>query len=197
MGHVGYVDPYSVATCRTLDRDRIVEVFGVGAVYGHRGEVTQVPALPHLPACEGLGLLIDLSRELPGGTDGGEERFIDVARVLGRSDDARYLAPERAVSLAGVHEDYVAGLSAPTKLACDQHRTPLLYEERVCYRVLPPTDQHSRKYQESAPIRGIWQSTLRVYHAASPRISACQHAPAFGCRLSALQLSRARAWLNC
>src|ERR687895_79292 len=97
MCHVGYVDPYPVATCRTLDRDRIVEVFRVGAVYGHRGEVAQVPALPHLPVCEGLGLLIDLCRELAGGSDGGEERLIDVARVLRRPDDARCLAPERAV----------------------------------------------------------------------------------------------------
>src|SRR5919106_2734077 len=159
MGYVSYVDPYPVAVCGTLDRDRIVEIFCIGTVNGHRGEVTQVPALPHLPACDGLGLLIDLSRELSGGADGGEERLVDVARVLRRSDDARYLAPERAVLLAGSHEDYVAGLSAPTKLACDQHRTPLLYEERVCYRVLPPTDQHGRKYQESAPIRGIWQGT--------------------------------------
>jgi hypothetical protein len=110
--------------------------------------------------CDDLGLFIDLSRELAGGSDGGEERLIDVARVLRRPDDAGYLAPERAVLLAGVHEDYVAGLGAPAKLACDQHGTPLLDEERVCYRVLPPTDQHSRKYQESAPIRGIWQSTL-------------------------------------
>src|ERR671912_1422317 len=166
MGYVGYVDPDPVAVCGTLHRDGIVEVLCVGAVYGHRGEVTKVPALPHLPACNGLGLLIDLSRELAGGAYGGEQRLVNVARVLRRPDYARYLAPERAVPLAGVHEDYVAGLSAPAKLACDQHRTPLLDEERVCYRVLPPTDQHSRKYQESAPIRGIWQSTLRVYHAA-------------------------------
>jgi hypothetical protein len=159
MGYVGYVDPYPVAICGTLDRDRIVKVFCVGAIYGHRGEVTQVPALPDLPVCGGLGLLIDLSRECAGGTDGGEECLIHVARVLRRSDDAHYLAPERAVFLAGVHEDYVAGLSAPAKLACDQHRTPLFDEKRVCYRVLPPTDQHSRKYQESAPIRGIWQGT--------------------------------------
>src|SRR5215207_8915293 len=142
MSYVGYVDPNPVAICGTFDRDRIVEVHCVGAVYGHRREVTQVPALPYLPVCDGLGLLID------------------VARVLRRPDDAGYLAPERAVLLAGVHQNYVAGLSAPAKLACDQHRTPLLDEERVCYRVLPPTDQHSRKYQESAPIRGIWQSTL-------------------------------------
>src|SRR5215212_1114774 len=159
MGYVGYVDPYHVAVCGTLDRDRIVEIFCIGTVYGHRGEVTQVPALPHLPARDGPGLLIDLSRELAGGSDGGEERLIDVARVLRRPYDAGYLAPERAVLLASVHEDYVAGLSAPAKLACDQHRTPLLDEERVSYRVLPPTDQHSRKYQESAPIRGFWQST--------------------------------------
>ena len=58
--------------------------------------------------------------------------------------------------------------SAPLRSLRDQHRTPLLDEERVCYRVLPPTHQHSRKYQESAPIRGFWQSTLRVYHAAPP-----------------------------
>src|ERR687897_499749 len=122
MGYVGYVDPYPVAVCGTLDRDRIVEVLCVGAVYGDRREVTQVPALPHLPVCDDLGLLIDLSRELAGGSDGGEERLIDVARVLRRPDDAGYLAPERAVLLA--------------------------------------TDQHSRKYQESAPIRGNWQSTL-------------------------------------
>src|SRR5215216_4882876 len=125
MGYVGYVDPYPVAICGTLDRDRIVEIFCVGAVYGHRREVTEVPALPHLRLCDDLGLLIYLSRELAGGP-----------------------------------ENYVASLSAPAKLACDQHRTPLLDEERVCYRVLPPTNQHSRKYQESAPIRGIWQSTL-------------------------------------
>src|SRR5215203_4878630 len=159
MGYVGYVDPYPVAVSETLDRDRIVEVFCVGAVYGNRGEVPQVPALPDLPVYDGLGLLVDLSRELAGGADGGEECLIDVARVLRRPDDAGYLAPERAVLLAGVHENYVAGLSAPAKLASNQHRTPLLDEERVCYRVLPPTDQHSRKYQESAPIRGIWQST--------------------------------------
>src|ERR671938_1945038 len=146
MGYVGYVYPYPVAVCRTLDRDRIVEIFCIGTVYGHRGEVTQVPALPHLPACDGL--LIDLSRELAGGSDGGEERLIDVARVLRRPDDAGYLAPERAVLLAGVHEDYLAGLSAPAKLACDKPRTPPLYEERVCSRVFPPTEQHSRQYQE-------------------------------------------------
>src|SRR5215216_4881479 len=159
MGYVGNVDPYPVAVCGTLDRDRIVEIFCIGTVYGHRGEVTQVPALPHLPVCDGIGLLIDLSRKLAGGTDGGEERLVDVARVLRRPDDAGYLAPERAVLLAGVHKDYVAGFSAPAKLACDQHRTPLLDEERVCYRVLPSTDQHGRKYQESAPIRSIWQGT--------------------------------------
>src|SRR5215203_1708047 len=165
MGHVSYVDPYPVAICSALDRDRIVEILCVGAVYGHRGEVTQVPTLPHLPVCDGLGLLIDLSREFAGCSDGGEECLIDVARILRRPDDAGYLAPERAVLLAGVYEDYVAGLSTPAKLACDQHRTPLLDEERVCYRVLPSTDQHSRQYQESAPIRSVW-------HAASPRISA-------------------------
>src|SRR5918994_5862138 len=159
MCYVGYVNPYFEALCGTLDRDRIVEVLCVGAVYGHRGEVTQVPALPGLPVCDRLGLFIDLLREPAGGADGGEERLVYVARVFGRPDDARYLAPERAVLLAGVDEDYIAGLSAPAKLACDQHRTPLLDEERVCYRVLPPTDQHSRKYQESAPIRSVWQST--------------------------------------
>src|SRR5688572_32954932 len=88
MGHVGYVDPYSVAACRTLDRDRIVEIFCVGAVYGNRREVTQVPAVPNLPLRDGLSLLIDLSRELAGGTDGGEERLINVARVL-RSEERR------------------------------------------------------------------------------------------------------------
>src|SRR5688500_2063883 len=159
MGYVGYVYPNPVAVCGTLDRDRIVEVFCVGAVYGNRGEVTQVGALSDLRACDGFGLLIDLSREFSGGTDGGKKGLVNVARVLRRSDDARHLSPERAVLLAGVHEDYIAGLGTPAKLACDQHRTPLLDEERVCYRVLPTTNQHSRKYQESAPIRGIWQST--------------------------------------
>ena len=144
MGHVGYMNPYLEAICCTLDRDRIVEVFGVGAVYRHRGEVTQVYALPDLPMCDGIGLLFDLPRELAGGPDGGEESLIDIARVLGRPDNSRYLAPQRAVLLSGIHEDYIAGLGASAKLACDQHRTPLLDEERVCYRVLPPTNQHGR-----------------------------------------------------
>src|SRR5829696_116794 len=100
MSYVGYVDPNPVAICGTFDRDRIVEVHCVGAVYGHRREVTQVPALPYLPVCDGLGLLIDFFREFAGGSDGGEESLIDVARVLRRPDDAGYLAPERAVLLA-------------------------------------------------------------------------------------------------
>src|SRR5918995_5146855 len=113
--------------------------------------MTQVRAFPHLLAHHRVSLLIHFLRELAGRSDGGEERLVDVTRVLGRPDYARDLAPERAVLLPGVHEDYIAGLGTPAKLACDQHRAPLLDEERVCYRVLPPTDQHSRKYQEGAP----------------------------------------------
>src|SRR5215207_1149982 len=160
VGHVGYVDPDFVAVFGALDRDRVVEVFGVGPVYGHGREMPEVLSLPDLPSRDRLGLLLDLPRELAGGPDGGEKRLVDVARVLRGPDYAGNLAPQRAVLLAGVNQDQVSGLSAAAQLACDQHGTPLLDEKRVCYRVLPPTDQHGRKYQESAPIRDVWQGTL-------------------------------------
>ena len=60
--------------------------------------------------------------------------------------------------------------SAPLRSLRDQHRTPLLDEERVCYRVLPPTHQHSRKYQERSDQRFL------AKHAQSlSRGSARQH----------------------
>ena len=139
-----------------LDRDRVVEILGVSAVDRHRREVAEVPALAGLPARDGLSLLFHLLGKRTGGPDGGEKRLVDVARVFGGPDDARHLAAQRAVLLARVHQHDIPRLGTATKLACDQHRTPLLHEERICYRVLPPTDQHGRQYQESAPIKGVW-----------------------------------------
>src|SRR5215212_9560905 len=127
--------------------------------------MAQVRALTELPVGNALSLLIHLLRERACGFDGGEERLVDVARVFRRPDNARHLATQRAVLRARVHEHDIPRLGPPTKLACDQHRTPLFDEERICYRVLPPTNQHGRQYQESVPKSG-WQGTRRVYHAA-------------------------------
>src|SRR5215213_4592406 len=117
--------------------------------------MTQVPAFSALPAGHNLCLFVHLFREGTGGPDGGEKRLVDVARVLRSPDDARHLATQRAVLLTRVHEHDIPSLGTPTQLACDQHRTPLFDEERICYRVLSPTDQHGRQYQESAP-KSIW-----------------------------------------
>src|SRR4029450_5410188 len=129
-----YVDPHLESFAGTLDRDRIVEIPGVGAVYGYRRKMTQVPAFAWLPARDSLGLLIHLLRERAGGLDGGEKRLVDVARIFGGPDHTCHFAPQRSVLLARVHEHDIPRLGTPTKLACDQHRTPLLHEERICYR---------------------------------------------------------------
>jgi hypothetical protein len=154
VGHVGDVHPELIAIPRPLDGDRVVEVLGVRPVYGHRREVAEVPALAGVLARDRLGLLLRLAREGSGGRDGGEERLVDVAGVPGRPDHARHLAAQRAVLLTRADEDDVPGLGAATELAGDQHRAPLLDEERVGDRVLTPANQHGRQYQEGTPVLG-------------------------------------------
>jgi hypothetical protein len=89
MRHVGYVDPHPVSIAGALNRDRIVEIPGVGAVYRDRRKMTQVPAFAGLPERDGLRLLIDLLRKLAGGPDRSEKRLVDVARIFRSPDDAR------------------------------------------------------------------------------------------------------------
>src|SRR3954471_24641732 len=117
--------------------------------------MTQIPAFATFPARHDFSLFVQLLREGTGGSDRGEKRLVDVTWVFRRPDDARHLATQRAVLLARVHQHDVPRLGTPTKLACDKHRTPLFDEKRICNRVLPPTDQHGRQYQESAP-KSIW-----------------------------------------
>src|SRR5215218_9537870 len=119
---------------------------------GDGREVAEVPALPEVLAGDRLGFFFDLAWELSGSPDGGEERLVDIARVLRGPDHARDLTAQGAVLLAGLHQDYVPRLGAPAELARDQHRAPLLDEERVGDRVLTPAHQHGREYQEGAPV---------------------------------------------
>jgi hypothetical protein len=93
----------------------------------------QIPALSALPARHNFSFFVYLLRESTGGPDGGEKRLVDVARIFRSPDDACHLATQRAVLLARVDEHDVPRLGTPTKLACDQHRTPLFHEERICY----------------------------------------------------------------
>jgi hypothetical protein len=153
------VDPEPVTAPGPLDGDRVVEVFGVRPVYGHGREAAEVLALPGVSTGDGFGLFLDLAREPPGGPDGGEECLVDVARVARRPDNPCDLAAQRPVLLTGADEDDVPGLGAPAELAGDQHRAPLLDEERIRDRVLPPAHQHRRQYQEGSPIVGFGQDT--------------------------------------
>jgi len=146
MGHVRDMYPQAVAVARALDGDGVVEILGVRAVYGDGRKVAQIlAALASLPAGRLDGLLLDLRRERARGLDGGEERVVDVARVVRGAKHLDDLAAQRAALLADAHQHDVAGLGPPPQLAGNEDRATLLYEEGIGDRILAPTDQLGRQ----------------------------------------------------
>jgi hypothetical protein len=97
------VDPdtvTSVPDLHTLHRDRVVEVFRVGAVDGNAREIPEVLAFARGFAVGRDGLFFDLVGEATRGVHGSEERLVDVARIVRRTQYPRHLAAQGASLLA-------------------------------------------------------------------------------------------------
>src|SRR5918999_2556843 len=165
------MDPETVACVpplHALDRDCVVEVLGIGAVDGHARKVAQVLSLAQVPTDARRGRFLDFIGELAGGLYRGEERLVDVARVVRGSEDLRHLAAQGTPLLADAHQNYVTGLGAAPELAGDQDRATLLDEQGVRDRVLPPADQLGWHYHAERGVRRVLRSnTHRVYHGSN------------------------------
>src|SRR5918993_3024417 len=157
--YVRYVDPESVASVRVLNRDRIVKVLGVRAVDGYGSKVAQVLAFAQVPTGARCSLFLYSVREPARGLYRGEERLVNVARVVGRSEDLCDLAAQGAALLADAYQDYVPGLGVAPELAGDQDWAPLLDEQGVRDRVFPPAYQLGRQDHGERRVRVLRSNT--------------------------------------
>src|SRR3712207_1782758 len=103
------MNPETVARARAFNGDRVVEVLCVRAVNGDGGEPTKVLALTWFSTGARHGHFFNPRGEATRGVYRGEERLVDVARIVRGAEDPRHLAAQGAALLADAHQDQRVG----------------------------------------------------------------------------------------